>query len=198
MATFRRLHNWKTAPNFSVNRKPGFHSVSENLLSPCPANERRQTHLGQLEALGMFPLHLSTVVCGMSDQLPVVGVGFSYRRAVRETMQTCTYTQSLPINSSKSWQSLSFQTLTRGLEGSQTVSWEGSVESATARASFLLWTVLFLPHTYLGPSSKKKGCSRCVSLKIHALPSATDELIGNKGHFFTKLLLQQRTAMTSK
>lgn len=48
----------------------------------------------------MFPLHLSTVVCRMSDQLPVVGVGFSYRRAVRKTMQTRTYTQKAANNKS--------------------------------------------------------------------------------------------------
>ena len=35
-------------------------------------------------------------------------------------------------------------------------------------------------------------------VKIHVLPTTMDELIGNKGHFLAKLLLQQRTAMTSK
>lgn len=41
----------------------------------------------------MFPFHLSTVVFRMSNQLPVVGVGFSYRRAVTKIMKTHTYTQ---------------------------------------------------------------------------------------------------------
>lgn len=53
----------------------------------------------------MFPFHFSTVVFRMSNQLPVVGVGFSYRRAVTKIIKTCTYTQrgqphSLPTNES--------------------------------------------------------------------------------------------------
>lgn len=48
----------------------------------------------------MPPFHLPTVVYGMSDQLPAVGVGFSYRRAVRKTMKTCTYTQKTANNKS--------------------------------------------------------------------------------------------------
>lgn len=71
-------------------------------LYPIPANDRRQIHLGQLQDLGMFPFHFSTIVFRMSNQLPVVGVGFSYGRAVTKIMKTQTYTQrgqphSLPI-----------------------------------------------------------------------------------------------------
>lgn len=68
--------------------------ISENGqdLYPIPANDRRQIHLGQLQDLEMFPFHFSTIVFRMSNQLPVVGVGFSYGRAVTKIIKTQTYT----------------------------------------------------------------------------------------------------------
>lgn len=217
MATFegfttkRLLSTWVWTGNsvFSVSER--------HLLYPCPASERRQIHLGQLEDLGMLPFHLSTVVFGMSNQLPVVGVGFSYRRAVRKTMKTCTYTQKAANNKSLLPPANKKPLLNPDKALVLTFYPQACREAKPFPERILLIQLQpgslpfsqqcsFCPRPTLGPilplkkKKKKSGCSRCIShwKYMHNQPTTTDELVGNKGHFLTKLLLQQRTAMTSK
>lgn len=181
-------------------------------LSPRPAGGRRQTHLGQSEDLGVSPFHLPTVVSGMSNQLPVVGVGFSYRRAVRKTMKTRTYTQRADNNKSllqpankkpflNPDKAVALTCCPKAV-GKPTISWKGSCWLSHRQGLFhSLNSAHSAPHPPSSQSSLLKKIRLFMvylSLKIHALPTTTDELIGNKGHFLTKLLFQQRTAMTSK
>lgn len=133
-----------------------------------PAGERRQIHLGQLEDLGVFPFHLSTVVSRMSNQLPVVGVGFSYRRAVRKTMKTRTYTPKAASNKSL-LQPANKKPLSNPDKALVLTFYPRAWREAKAfpervlltqlqPGSFILSTLLFLPHPHPGtnPSLKKK------------------------------------------